>query len=98
MKATILAKAINRNKPLCLACGSHAVVGYLPQDRCLSLFIALRWMQRPERVMMWLTENIQACLWVFRRAQHLWIVRDILHHLQGVFMVFVLWPTTEVHS
>ena len=24
MKATILAKAINRNKPLCLACGSHA--------------------------------------------------------------------------
>ena len=26
------------------------------------MFIALRWMQRPERVMMWLTENIQACL------------------------------------
>ena len=34
----------------------------LPQDRGLSLFIALRWMQRPERVMVWLTENIQACL------------------------------------
>ena len=33
-----------------------------PEDRCLSLFIALRWMQRPERVMMGLTENIQACL------------------------------------
>ena len=28
----------------------------------LSLFIALRWMQRPERVMVGLTENIQACL------------------------------------
>ena len=27
-----------------------------------SLFIALRWMQRPERVMVRLTENIQACL------------------------------------
>ena len=30
----------------------------LPEDRCLSLFIALRWMQRPERVMMWLAENV----------------------------------------
>ena len=28
----------------------------------LSLFIALRWMQRPERVMVGLAENIQACL------------------------------------
>ena len=26
------------------------------------MFIALRWMQRPERVMVGLTENIQACL------------------------------------
>ena len=34
----------------------------LPEDRGLSLFIALRWMQRPERVMVGLTENIQACL------------------------------------
>ena len=33
-----------------------------PEDRCLSLFIALRWMQRPERVMVGLAENIQACL------------------------------------
>ena len=24
MKAAILSKAINRNKPFCLACGSHA--------------------------------------------------------------------------
>ena len=36
--------------------------GSTPEDKCLSLFIALRWMQRPERVMVWLTENIQACL------------------------------------
>ena len=41
--------------------------------------------------MMGLTENIQACLRIFRRAQHLWLVRDILHLPQGVFYVFVLW-------
>ena len=29
------------------------VVGYHPKDGCLSLFIALRWMQRPCGVMMW---------------------------------------------
>ena len=57
-----------------------------------SLFIALRWMQRPDRVMVRLTENIQACLRIFRRAQHQWLVRDILHQPQGVFAVFVLWP------
>ena len=66
--------------------------GSTPEDRCLSLFIALRWMQEPERVMMMgLAENIQACLRIFRRAQHLWLVRDILHQAQGVFAVFVLW-------
>ena len=64
--------------------------GSTPEDRGLSLFIALRWMQRPERVMMGLTENIQACLRIFRRAQHLWLVRDILHQPQGVYYVFVL--------
>ena len=60
-----------------------------------SLFIALRWMQRPERVMVRLTENIQACLRIFRRAQHQWLVRDILHLPQGVYYVFVLWPPQE---
>ena len=44
--------------------------GSTPQDGCLSMFIALRWMQRPERVMVGLAENIQACLRIFRRAQH----------------------------
>ena len=46
--------------------------------------------------MVGLAENIQACLRIFRRAQHLWLVRDILHRAQGVFAVFVLWhtPTT----
>ena len=69
-----------------------------PEDRCLSLFIALRWMQEPGGVMVGLTENIQACLRIFRRAQHQWLVRDILHQPQGVFIVFVLCPTegTEV--
>ena len=66
--------------------------GSTPEDRGLSLFIALRWMQRPERVMVWLTENIQACLRIFWQAQHQWLVRDILHQPQGVFAVYVLWP------
>ena len=52
-------------------------------------------MQRPERVMVGLTENIQACLRIFRRAQHLWLVRDILHLAQGGYYVFVLWPPQE---
>ena len=71
----------------------------LPEEReGLSLFIALRWMQEPGGVMVWLAENIQACLRIFRRTQHQWLARDILHHPQGVFIVFVLCPTegTEV--
>ena len=36
-------------------------------------------------------ENIQACLRIFRRTQHQWLARDILHPSQGVFIVFVLW-------
>ena len=64
-----------------------------PEDReGLSLFIALRWMQDPGGVMMWLAENIQACLRIFRRTQHQWLARDILHQPQGVYYVFVLWP------
>ena len=40
-----------------------------PEDReGLSLFIALRWMQDRGGVMMWLTENIQACLRDFLAA------------------------------
>ena len=66
--------------------------GSTPQDRCLSMFIALRWMQEPEREMVGLAENVQACLRIFRRAQHQWLARDILHRAQGVFMVFVLHP------
>ena len=61
-----------------------------PKDGCLSLFIALRWMQRPERVMVGLAENIQACLRIFWQLQHQWLARDILHLPQGVFDVFVL--------
>ena len=49
-------------------------------------------MQDHEGMMMRLSEHIQACLRIFRRAQHLWIVRDILHQAQGVFYVFVLLP------
>ena len=46
--------------------------------------------------MMGVAENIQACLRIFRRAQHLWLVRDILHLPQGVFYVFVLWHTGPI--
>ena len=42
--------------------------------------------------MMGVTENVQAGLRIFRRAQHQWLVRDILHQPQGVFTVFVLHP------
>ena len=67
--------------------------GSTPEDKeGLSLFIALRWMQDPAGVMVGLTENIQACLRIFCQAQHLWLVRDILHLPQGVYYVFVLHP------
>ena len=46
--------------------------------------------KNPAGVMMWVAENIQACLRIFRRAQHQWLVRDILQLPQGVFIVFVL--------
>ena len=67
-------------------------LGSTPEDRCLFLFIALRWMLEPCGVMMGLTENIQACLRIFWQPQHQWLVRDILHQAQGVFDVFVLLP------
>ena len=53
-------------------------------------------MQRPCGVIVRLTENIQACLRIFRRAQHQWLARDILHLPQGVFYVFVLWNTGPI--
>ena len=54
--------------------------GSTPEDReGLFLFIALRWKQDPGGVMVWLAENIHACLRIFRRTQHQWLVRDILH-------------------
>ena len=70
--------------------------GSTPEDGCLSLFIALRWMQEPCGVMMWLAENIQACLRIFRQAQHQWLVRDILHRAQGVFYCLCLMAQIEV--
>ena len=79
------------NRLILLCC----LEGSTPEEReGLSLFIALRWMQDREGVMMWLTENIQACLRIFRRTQHQWLVRDILHPTQGVFIVFVLHPVS----
>ena len=48
--------------------------------------------------MVWLTENIQACLRIFRRTQHQWLVRDILHPSQGVYSAFVLHPVSASQS
>ena len=36
--------------------------GSTPEDRCLSMFIALRWMQEPEREMVGLTEKYPSML------------------------------------
>ena len=70
--------------------------GSTPEAReGLSLFIALRWMQEPERVMMWVTENIQACLRIFWQAQHQWLARNILHQPQGGLFGFCLAPNTH---
>ena len=35
---------------------------------------------------MWVAENIQACLRIFRRAQHQWLVRDIYIKRKGFFL------------
>ena len=65
-----------------------------PEDReGLSLFIALRWMQDPGGVTVWLTENIQACLRIFWQLQHQWLARDILHQPQGGLFGFCLAPS-----
>ena len=71
------------NRLILLCC----LEGSTPEDReGLFLFIALRWMQDREGVMMWRAENIQACLRIFRRAQHQWLVRDICIYRKGFFM------------
>ena len=48
--------------------------------------------------MLWLAENIQACLRIFRRTLHQWLARDILHQPQGVYSVFVLHPVSTSES
>ena len=79
------------NRLILLCC----LEGSTPEERDgLSLFIALRWMQDPGGVMVWLAEKIQACLRIFRQPQHQWLARDILHPTQGVFIVFVLHPVS----
>ena len=55
----------------CARIEPHSILcleGSTPEDRCLSLFIALRWMQDPGGVMVWRAENIQACLRDFLAA------------------------------
>ena len=66
-KVTILAKAINKNKPFCLACGSPARsrIPSSGQGRFILVY-RLAMDARPCGVMVGLTENIQACLGDFQ--------------------------------
>ena len=43
--------------------------------------------------MVGLTENVGACSRIVRQAQHLWLVRDILHQAQGDYYGFCLAPS-----
>ena len=47
--------------------------------------------------MVGLTENVQACLRIFRRAQHLWLARDICIKRKG-FLMFLSYTQTEVQK
>ncbi|MDY3098384.1 MAG: hypothetical protein SOW60_02910, partial [Bacteroidaceae bacterium] len=87
---------INRNKPFFLACGSPACSRIPSTGKVFIYVYRLAIDARPYGVMVWVAENIQACLRIFRRAQHQWLVRDILHQAQGVFIVFVLWHTGPI--
>ena len=92
LEGSAMSNLVHRRRR-CARIVPHSILcleGSTPEDSCLSLFIALQWMQEPCGVMVWLAENVQACLRIFRRAQHQWLVRDILHLPQGVFDVFVL--------
>ena len=83
------------NRLILLCC----LEGNTPEERDgLLLFIALRWMQDPGGVMVWLAENIQACLRIFWQLQHQWLARDILHQAQGVYSVFVCHPVSASKS
>ena len=66
--------------------------GSTPEDGVYPCLSPCDGCKNPVGVMVWLAENIQACLRIFRRAQHQWLARDILHQAQGFFYVFVLWP------
>ena len=55
---------------------------------------------KPDRVMLWLTENTGACSRIFSQPQHQCLARDILHQAQGVYLGFcfscwhgILWWT-----
>ena len=68
-----------------------------PEDReGLSLFIALRWMQDRGGVMMWLTENIQACLRDFLAATaSIALKRHLTSIARGLFG-FCLAPSIRI--
>ena len=58
MKATILSKAINRNKPFCLACGSPACSRIPSRGQGFIFVYRLAMDAKAWRVMMWVAENI----------------------------------------
>ena len=47
--------------------------------------------------MVGVAENIQACLRIFRRAQHLWLARDICIKRKG-FLLFLSCSQIEVQE
>ena len=75
-----------------------SVVGYYPEDRkvypCLSPCDGCK---NPAGVMMGLTENVQACLRIFRRAQHQWLSRDICIERKG-FLRFLSYDSDRVQG
>ena len=47
--------------------------------------------------MVGLAENVQACLRIFRRAQHQWLVRDICIKRKG-FLLFMSYGSPQKYT
>ena len=67
-----------------------------PAEQLFFLFIALRLMQNPIGWCCGWLKNSELARRIFRRPQHQWLVRAILHQAQGVFPVFVFLAKTRV--
>ena len=77
---------------------ANNVNGSTPEDERFIYVYRLAIDARPERVMMWLAENIQACLRDFQTAAASMAHMRHPHLTQGVFIVFVLHPVSASQS